>query len=84
MEELIFIKDAYLLLLSKFKIKLITKTKDGNQFEAHIEAFGEKLDMKKHELLVDAKAVSWHMFKVEEIKKAKGNPIWRAIVIIDV
>ena len=40
---------------------------------------GEKIDMKKHEMLVDVKAVTMHMF---EVKKEKN--IWKARVVLDV
>lgn len=76
LQELIFYKDADVLLLNKFDIK-ITKTTEG--YELKGKTHGEEIDMKKHELLVDVKAVSWHMFKVEQ-----SNGLWRAFVILDV
>ena len=75
LQELIFYKDAELLLFSKFDIK-ITK---GKKYKLKAKAYGEKLDMKKHELLVDVKAVSLHNYKVEEAKDG-----WKADVILDV
>ncbi|HLC69181.1 MAG TPA: archease [Candidatus Bilamarchaeaceae archaeon] len=76
LQELIFYKDADLLLLTTFDIK-ITQTDPG--YALHGRVHGEQLDMKKHELLVDVKAVSWHMF---EVKQEKGE--WKAFVILDV
>jgi len=75
LQELIFYKDAELLLFNKFDIK-ITQNK---KYKLKVNAYGEKLDMKKHELLVDVKAVSLHNFKVEESEKG-----WKADVILDV
>ncbi len=76
LQELIFYKDAKLLLFCEYKLK-ITKLKTGNwKLVATIK--GEEINQKKHELLVDAKAVSWHMF---EVKKEKD---WRCFIIIDV
>lgn len=75
LQELIFYKDAELLLFSKFDIKIIEEKK----YKLKGKAYGEKLNMKKHELLVDVKAVSLHNFKVE--KTTKG---WKADVILDV
>jgi SHS2 domain-containing protein len=49
------------------------------KFQLSVKAYGEKLDMKKHELLVDVKAVSLHQFRVEETKDG-----WVASVILDV
>lgn len=76
LQELIYYKDAKLLLFSKFKMR-ITSLAEGYRLQAICK--GEKIDMKKHELLVDVKAVSWHMFKVEQTKDD-----WRAFVILDV
>ena len=75
LQELIFYKDAELLLFNKFDIK-ITQNK---KYKLKAKAYGEKLDMKKHELLVDVKAVSLHNYKVEETKEG-----WKADVILDV
>ncbi len=75
LQELIFLKDAELLLFSKFDIK-ITQDK---KYKLKAKTYGEKLNMKKHELLVDVKAVSLHNFKVVKIKSR-----WEADVILDV
>ena len=75
LQELIFLKDAKLLLFNKFDIRIA----QGKKCKLKAKAYGEKLDMKKHELLVDVKAVSLHNFKVEE---SKGG--WKADVILDV
>ena len=75
LQELIFLKDTELLLFSKFDIKIT----QGKKYKLKSKAYGEKLDMKKHELLVDVKAVSLHNFKVEETKEG-----WKADVILDV
>ena len=76
LQELIYYKDVKLLLFSKFKMR-ITSLAQGYRLQAICK--GEKIDMKKHELLVDVKAVSWHMFKVEQTKDD-----WKAFVILDV
>jgi len=75
LQELIFYKDAELLLFSKFDIKIT----QGKKYKLKAKAYGEKLNMKKHELLVDVKAVSLHNFKVEETKEG-----WKSDVILDV
>lgn len=72
MNELIFIKDTKLLLFSKYKIAIKENTLTA-------ECFGEKLDPKKHVMLVDVKAVTWHLFNVEKTKKG-----WKAFVVLDV
>lgn len=72
LEELIFLKDAELLLFSGYRLRVTETSLSG-------EILGEKLDMKKHEMLVDVKAVTMHMFEV----KKEGNS-WKARVVLDV
>lgn len=76
LQEIIFYKDAELLLFNKFDLDIVPKK---SKFQLSVKAYGEKLDMKKHELLVDVKAVSLHNFKIEETKHG-----WIASVILDV
>jgi SHS2 domain-containing protein len=76
LQELIFFKDAELLLFREYKVR-ISEAQGGYLLEANLK--GEAIDMKRHIMLVDVKAVSWHKFKVEKTKEA-----WRAVVIIDV
>ena len=72
LQELVFVKDANMLLFSKFSVKIV-----GNKLTA--QCFGEKISLKKHELNVDAKAITMHQFSV---KKTKGG--WKARVIVDI
>jgi len=76
LQELIFLKDADLLLFKEYRLK-IEETIKGYALTADLK--GEPIDMNKHKMLVDVKAVSWHKFKVEKTKTG-----WNAIVIIDV
>lgn len=78
LQELIFLKDAELLLFSKYQVK-IKEGNENNLLKLEAVLKGEKLDARKHELLVDVKAVTWHKFKVE--KTSSG---WRALVVLDV
>ncbi|MBI4017754.1 MAG: archease [Candidatus Aenigmarchaeota archaeon] len=73
LQELVFLKDAELLLFSKIKIEDMTETSCTAVLR------GEKINPKKHSLIVDVKAVTMHMFKVERTSKG-----WRAQVILDV
>ncbi len=77
LEELIYIKDAELLLFSKFSSTKIAKK--GKEWFMETTGLGEPLNQKTHELLVDVKAVSWHRFSVG--KKA-GK--WLCTVILDI
>src|SRR3972149_3832957 len=65
LNELVYLKDAELLLFSK--IKCVVKETKG-KYSLTAELKGEKIDTKRHELKNDIKAVTWHMF---EIKKRK-------------
>ena len=76
LQEIIYYKDAERLLLSKFDVDI---NEEDGKFKLEIEAFGEKLDMKKHELIVDVKAVTYHKFAVKKLKSG-----WSAFVILDI
>ncbi len=73
--ELIYFKDAELLLFSKIKAS-IKKQKEVYKLKAILE--GEKLTS-KHEQKVDVKAVTYHKF---EIKKLKAKYVARVILDI--
>ena len=74
LQEFVFWKDNDLLLFSKVCVKI--KHQDGYFLSATLS--GEKIDAKRHEMLVDVKAVTWHLFKVE---KTKG---WKCHVVLDI
>lgn len=74
LQEIVFYKDSQKLLFSKFSVEIKKKP-----LGLSCVAEGEEIDMKKHELLVDVKAVTFHRFEVEETKSG-----WRAQVILDV
>lgn len=76
LQEIIFYKDSEMLLFNKFDLDIAPHKKS---WRLDVVAHGEELDMKKHELLVDVKAVTFHNFKVEETEEG-----WRAQVILDV
>lgn len=74
LEEVVFYKDSEKLLLSKFSVDV-----DEKKMELKCVAEGEELDVKKHELLVDVKAVTLHNFSVEKTKNG-----WSSRVILDI
>ncbi len=74
LDELVFIKDSELLLFSKFDAKI----KKNSAYELRATALGEKLDVNRHKLGVDVKAVTMHMFEV------KKDGVWKARVILDI
>ncbi|MEM5776821.1 MAG: archease [Candidatus Aenigmatarchaeota archaeon] len=76
LSELVLIKDTEQLLFSNFNIEIFPI--NGN-WVVRCECFGEKIDPKKHELLVDVKAVTLHKLKIEETKNG-----WKARVVLDI
>src|SRR3989344_3665889 len=76
-DEIIFLKDSKLLLFSKCKVKIKENKKNGYDLKA--ELWGEKLDYKKHNLGVDVKAPTMHMFEVK-----KSNNEWKVHMILDI
>ena len=76
LQELIFYKDAEQLLL---RVEAIQLEKDRPPFSVVAELAGETLDMERHELVADVKAVTLHKFRVEETERG-----WEAFVILDI
>ncbi len=74
LEELIFIKDTKQLVFSDFDVSI---GKDDRSMSC--TCGGEKLNPKTQELVVDAKAISMHDFKIEETRSG-----FVARVIVDV
>ena len=76
LQELVYLKDADLLLFSK--VKCVVKEAKG-KFSLKASLKGEKIDTKRHELRNDIKAITWHMFKIEKTKNG-----YKALIIVDV
>lgn len=75
LEEIVFLKDAELLLLSRFHAKVAEK--DG-KYHLECVAYGEKLK-KRHRQKIDVKAITMHLFEVK-----KKGPGWTARVVVDI
>jgi SHS2 domain-containing protein len=76
LQELIFYKDADLLLFSSFDFDIAHK---GGKWRLRVRASGEEIDPGIHEMIVDVKAVSLHRYSVEEMPGG-----WQAEVLLDV
>ncbi len=76
LEELLFYKDSENLLFSKFDIRVNEKEKP---YALRCTAWGERLNVEKHQPKVDVKAITLHMFEVKKIKRG-----WKAQVLVDV
>lgn len=77
-EELIFIKDRESMVFNSFDV-LVKEKKDG--FYVICTAHGDKIDHKKQELHTDVKAITMHLFEVEELDDDQG---WTAMFILDI
>jgi SHS2 domain-containing protein len=76
LQEFIYLKDAEELLLRVSDVR-ITEEKDS--ITLSVEAYGERLDMSKHDLNADVKAVTFHRFYAK--KTADGS---EAVVVLDI
>jgi len=76
LQQIIFYKDAEQLLFGKFDVTI--KGKNG-KYILKSRFYGEKINPKKHELLVDVKSVTWHLFSVK-----KSGKKWMATVVLDI
>ncbi|MDE2999412.1 MAG: archease [Gemmatimonadota bacterium] len=76
LQEVIFFKDANRLLLRPANV--LAEAHEGI-FRVSADLVGEELDMERHDLVVDVKAVTLHRFVVERV-----NGRWRAFVVLDI
>ena len=76
LQEVIFLKDAEQLLL---RIENVEIGYDDGLYFLKAIGWGEQIDPGKHELIVDVKAVTLHMFKVEQTPRG-----WDTFIILDI
>ncbi len=76
LQEIVYYKDAEQLIFSRYDLKLDER---GPALKLSAVVYGEMLDMEKHDLVVDVKAVTLHKF---EVKKTDAG--WEATVILDI
>jgi SHS2 domain-containing protein len=76
LQEFIYYKDAEMLLLRVENVKI--RIEDDFCFVS-ANAYGERIDPEKHDLIVDVKAVTLHKFKVEQTDRG-----WETLVILDI
>lgn len=76
LDELIFYKDSESLAFADFTLK-IKKTAEGYTLKGVVK--GEKLDLERHELRTDVKAVTKHRFGIQ--KTPEG---FKATVVLDI
>jgi SHS2 domain-containing protein len=76
LQEIIFLKDAEQLLL---RIENADVGYEDGLYFVKVTGWGEQIDRGKHELIVDVKAVTLHMFKVEQTPRG-----WETLIILDI
>ncbi len=84
LEELVYIKDAELLLFSAFDVKIEKKeirnvNDKQKKYAFHAICKGEKINPETQILRTDVKAVTLHLFKLEQTKAG-----FKARVILDI
>jgi len=75
LSELVYLKDKDYFLFSKFEVNIVGNGKFS--LKAHLQ--GEPINLDRHNLKVDVKAVTYHMFYLK-----KENGLWRARIVLDI
>ncbi len=73
--ELIYLKDSACLLFCRFQIAI----REGTEWELQATVWGEGIDYGKMSLKLDVKAVTYHMFALEQTPQG-----WRAQIVLDI
>lgn len=82
LNKLITVSAIKEMVFGKFIVKIKeNKSKTKKQFELKAEAFGEKLNLKKHNVNVEVKAATYGELRVYQDKKTKN---WVSQCIVDV
>jgi SHS2 domain-containing protein len=76
LSELLYVKDAEQFLGRKVKVHI---AQDRGSYALQAEIVGDIISQNKHTLKNDIKAITYHMFKVEETPKG-----WVAFVVVDI
>ncbi len=77
LERFLYLHDAQGLVMSKFKVEDLSRSKTGLKLKAR--AWGERFDPAKHEPKVGVKAITYHMM---EIERGRGRCSVQAVVDI--
>lgn len=73
--ELIYLKDTHGLLFRRFQITI----REGEESALQATLWGDQIDYEKMSLKLDVKAVTYHLFTLEQIPEG-----WRAQVVLDI
>ncbi len=75
LDELLFITDTKRLVFSDFSVNII---KEDSQYLLKGKAFGERLDLSKHNPKTEIKAITYHSLKVQ-----RSEGFWEGTVVLD-
>jgi SHS2 domain-containing protein len=75
LNELLYITDTKQIVFSDFSICI---TKEDSEYLLKGKAFGEKLDLSKHNPKTEIKAVTYHSLEVK-----KSGDLWEGTVVLD-
>lgn len=75
LEELIYLKDMESILFCKFDVSI----RGDGEYDLKARAFGEEINPERHRLRSDVKAITYHLFQIQEIKGG-----WKATFILDI
>ena len=76
LQDIIYYKDSQMLLFGRYDVNI--ESSDG-KYKLKAKLYGERISMKKHDLVVDVKAVTMHKFEVKRTSKG-----WTATVVLDI
>jgi len=76
LSELLFYFETYELIPSKFDINI---TKGNEEYLLNSKVYGEKFNSKKHKIVTEIKAITYHDFYVKETKDG-----WEAQILCDI
>jgi len=74
LSELLFISSSENILFSKFKVEL-----NEDEFTLRAKCWGEEIDLDKHELKAEVKAITYHKMEIK-----KEDSLWKAQIIVDI
>ncbi|BAA30646.1 archease [Pyrococcus horikoshii] len=77
LEELLVIHDIEGLVFRDFEVKI---ERVNGKYRLRAKAYGEKLDLKKHEPKEEVKAITYHDMKIERLPNGK----WMAQLVPDI
>ena len=77
LNELLLLFEVEFMVFVEFKVEI--KKSGGEKYELSAEISGEELNLKKHKIEAEIKAVTYHNLSVE-----KKNGLWSARVLCDI